>query len=68
MSIKTGTPLLTGNKKYFHVVNAYSGIRGKALFLPRLGNGWRFTPRPLHPREITTVPTENEAGWAPETA
>ena len=24
-----------------HVVNAYNGIKGKALLLPRLGTGWR---------------------------
>ena len=25
-----------------------------------------FTPRPLYPRESTTIPIEDEAGWAPD--
>ena len=70
---RTRYTIIDRKEKLFpaHVINAYSGIRGKVLLIPRLGTAWRwvvsFTPRPLRPRERTTVHTEKRAGWAPET-
>jgi len=48
----------------------YRGNRRTAPLILRLGTRCRsvvnITPRPLYSRVRTTVPTENAAGWAPE--
>jgi hypothetical protein len=55
----------------FHVyaMQAYRGSRGVAPLILNLGSRWRwvvnFTPWPLYPWEITPVPIELEARWAP---
>jgi hypothetical protein len=55
-----------------HAVKAYRGTRGIAPLILNLGTRWRwvvnFTPRPLYPRKINPVRTEEEAGLAPEPA
>jgi hypothetical protein len=55
-----------------HANNAYRGSRGTTTLILNLDTRWRyvakFTPRPLYPGERTPVPTEHEAGWAPDPA
>ena len=52
-------------------VKAYRGSRDMAPLMLNLSTKSRtvvnFTPQPLEPPETTTVSTELEAGWAPET-
>jgi hypothetical protein len=53
-----------------HAVKTYSGRRRTVLITLNLRTRWRgmvnITPRPLYPREIDPVPTEDEPAWIPE--
>ena len=55
-----------------HAKNAYRGSRGTTTFILNLDTRWRyvakFTPRPLYPGERTPIPTEQEAGWGPDSS
>jgi len=53
-----------------HPAKACRGRRSLAPLTLKFGTRWRwvinFTSRSLYPQEINSVPTELEAGWAPE--
>jgi hypothetical protein len=53
-----------------HTIKGQRGKRGIAPLFLNLGTRWasvvNFTPRPLFSWERTRIPTEQDAGWAPE--
>jgi hypothetical protein len=57
-------------KEKLHAMTAYRVCRGTAPLILNPGTRWRwvvtFMLWPLCPGEISSVPTEQEAGWAPE--